>query len=560
MELLLLKLLGKLKFIFNYFKVDYEMLYKILEIKFKNDRRGRKSLYKDYIGEGLSKKSEIKSFIFGVIFLGLVPSLAFVLNNIEQISNFSIAIIILFIFLSLVHDFSSIILSTSDKNILGSMPIDIKTLSSIRITYVIIYLISIMIMLTILPTAIGTYIFGYKYLISMLIVFPLIMMFSVSLTIFMYSLILKYYDGEKLKDIVNYFQIIFIIGSVLLYQFGVGIIQRSSYVVQNSKAIFILPSTWYSAIFNIILGEFNLKYLVSFVIGCLITIIFFIVTIKYILVELERNLYKFNMGDKSQAKMKRGWFTDLLIKNPIEKSSYIFAKSMFKRDRLLKQKMAAGLSSAVIFIAPLIRDVLKGENVGSGSWFLVVYGIIIFLATNLEYILYTSSFKAAYIYEVLPIEETEPIIKGAVKAIFLNFIFPIFILSLLLFSLIFKEIGVLEYIVVIITLILMCLIYLNDMEIKLPFTIDVNLVESSGTGCLSAIKYVVISIVFGVVHSFIYKSCNDPISIDKVKIYTLIYLIYIVFLVGITVYYYFKAFNFKNRKIYKGKALTLHKI
>ncbi|WDC85280.1 hypothetical protein PL321_07505 [Caloramator sp. mosi_1] len=118
-------------------------------------------------------------------------------------------------FLGLMHDFSTVILSTSDKNILGSMPIDIKTLSSIRGTYVIIYLISVMIMITIMPTTIGTVIFGYKYIIGMMIVFPLIIMFALSLAIILYSVILKYFDGEKLKDVVNYFQIVFIIGSVL---------------------------------------------------------------------------------------------------------------------------------------------------------------------------------------------------------------------------------------------------------------------------------------------------------------------------------------------------------
>ncbi|MBZ4663633.1 MAG: hypothetical protein JG776_1348 [Caloramator sp.] len=560
MEFLLLKLLGKFKFIFNYLKVDFETLYRILDIKFKNDRRARTSLYKDYKVEGESKKSQIISFILGVILFGLAPSIAFTLHSIELVSNLSIAVIMILIFLSLVHDFSTVILSTSDKNILGAMPIDMNTLSSIRGTYVTIYLISILIMTIILPTSIGTYIFGYKYIIGMLIVTPLILMFSLSLTILIYSLILKHYDGEKLKDIVNYFQIAFLLGSILFYQFGADIIQRSSNVLQNSKAIFILPSTWYSGIFNLLLGEFSIKSLIAFILGSLATILFFIITQKYLLVELEKNLYKFDMGNKSQSVIKKGKFVDLIIKDPVEKSSYIFSKAMFKRDRMLKQKMITGLSTAFIFIAPLIRDVLSEKNVDPVSWFFAVYGIIVFLSTQPQFIAYTSSFKASYIYEVLPIEDAEPIVKGAIKAMFINFIMPIFTLALLIFSIIFKDIGILEYIVVIIMMIFMCLIYVNDMEIKMPFTVDVNTVESSGNGCLSAIKYVMIAIVFGVAHGFIYSQCRDVSNIDLVKIYTYIYFVFIFALIGTTVFYYFKAFKFKRSKIYKGKVSTQHKV
>lgn len=560
MEFLLLKLLGKFKFIFNYLKVDFETLYRILEIKFKNDRRARTSLYKDYKVEGESKKSQIISFILGVILFGLAPSIAFTLHSIELVSNLSIAVIMILIFLSLVHDFSTVILSTSDKNILGAMPIDMNTLSSVRGTYVTIYLISILIMTIILPTSIGTYIFGYKYIIGMLIVTPLILMFSLSLTILIYSLILKHYDGEKLKDIVNYFQIVFLLGSILFYQFGADIIQRSSNVLQNSKAIFILPSTWYSGIFNLLLGEFSIKRLIAFILGSLATILFFIITQKYLLVELEKNLYKFDMGNKSQSVIKKGKLVDLIIKDPVEKSSYIFSKAMFKRDRMLKQKMITGLSTAFIFVAPLIRDVLSGKEQDIVSWFFAVYGIIVFLSTQPQFIAYTSSFKAAYIYEVLPIEDIEPIVKGAIKAVFINFIMPIFTLALLIFSIIFKNIGILEYIVVIIMMIFMCLIYVNDMEIKMPFTVDVNTVESSGNGCLSAIKYVLIAIVFGVAHVFIYSQCRDVSNIDTVKIYTYIYFVFIFALIGTTVFYYFKAFKFKRRKIYKGKVSTEHKV
>ncbi|WDC85281.1 hypothetical protein PL321_07510 [Caloramator sp. mosi_1] len=68
MELILLKFLSKFKFLFDYLHIDFEILHKILEIKFKNDRRSKDSLFTKDMPKDSSKKSQIIGFILGVIF------------------------------------------------------------------------------------------------------------------------------------------------------------------------------------------------------------------------------------------------------------------------------------------------------------------------------------------------------------------------------------------------------------------------------------------------------------------------------------------------------------
>ncbi|WDC85279.1 hypothetical protein PL321_07500 [Caloramator sp. mosi_1] len=132
---------------------------------------------------------------------------------------------------------------------------------------------------------------------------------------------------------------------------------------------------------------------------------------------------------------------------------------------------------------------------------------------------------------------------------------------LLALSFIFKDIGITEYIVVLLSLTLMCMIFIKDMEIKLPFTVDVNSVQSPGNGFLSMIKYINLSIIFGVAHSFIYGHIKNAYYIEQAKLFTFIYFVYICILIAITIYYYyFKVFKFNRIKIYRGKTSSNHKI
>lgn len=559
MELLLLKLLGKIQFVLKPFNINYDVLHIILQTKFKNDIRARTSLYK----KEQDKEPGIFQYILLIIFLGLIPAISLLMSEDVLLASSSlILMIIIMLFFSVIRDFSIIFLSTKDKFVLGSLPIDENTLSSVRGMYIMIYLTTLMITISLLPAVVGSYLFGIKYLIFMAIVSPLIVMFTMSLGVILYASILKRFDGEKLKDVINVFQIIFTLGTALFYQIGFEFIDKAAQSLENSKMIDYLVSTWFASFTRLIFNGYSNKYLFMFSGSFILTLILFYISFKYLIKSIEKDVEKIDKTSGELKKLKRNRIMDLIIRNPIERSSYYFADAVIKRDRQVKQKMFAGLSTVIIAIAPMLRDVIRGENISGAGWFYAAYFIAVFLAPFPHYIIYTSNYKAAYIYEVLPIEDEEPIVKGAIKAIVIKFILPILIVCILLLSVLYKEVGIIDYVILMFVMTLLCFIYTNSMDVKMPFSVDINSMEANtnNSGCLIYIKYMLINLFLGGAHAFIWFGYRRANSIDKIKLFAIGYAVFVAILIMLNVIYYYKAFNFKKRKIYMGKETVAHKI
>ena len=107
----------------------------------------------------------------------------------------------------MISDFSSVLLDIRDSNILYPKPIDRKTISAAKLIHIIIYL-SLLTVALVGPSLIAGLIKnGILFFLVGLMNVILIDMLIVALTALVYLLILKFFDGEKLKDIINYVQI-----------------------------------------------------------------------------------------------------------------------------------------------------------------------------------------------------------------------------------------------------------------------------------------------------------------------------------------------------------------
>ena len=114
---------------------------------------------------------------------------------------------IFFVMTSMISDFSSVLLDIRDSNILYPKPIDKKTISVAKLIHIIIYL-SLLTVALVGPSLIAGLIKNgiFFFLVGLMNV-VLIDILIVALTALVYLLILKFFDGQKLKDIINYVQI-----------------------------------------------------------------------------------------------------------------------------------------------------------------------------------------------------------------------------------------------------------------------------------------------------------------------------------------------------------------
>ena len=213
-----LKFLDKFKYVFQKLGINYEIMRKILQIKLIMDGRRAPTIInnsnkKEKDDDNKFMKSLWMYSIFG-IFLAIlvVPKKSIMM----QMSIF-FGILMFMLITTLISDFSSVLLDVRDKNIMLTKPVDSKTINAAKVIHVFIYMFYITIAMTGIALLVSLR-HGVKFFIVLVLEIILIDIFMIVLTSLIYLLILKFFDGEKLKDIINYVQIILIMVMTIGYQ------------------------------------------------------------------------------------------------------------------------------------------------------------------------------------------------------------------------------------------------------------------------------------------------------------------------------------------------------
>src|SRR3712207_6416971 len=160
----------------------------------------------------------------------------------------------MFIILStFISDFSNVILDIKDKILIGTKGVDSKTLNAAKITHILIYIGSITLALGGFSLIVAFF-KGFSFFALLFVDLVLIDLFMILLTALVYLIVLKFFDGEKLKDMINIVQIILASFMAIGYQLSnkfFQLINLDSNV--NIKTWhYFLPSTWFAAPFYII--------------------------------------------------------------------------------------------------------------------------------------------------------------------------------------------------------------------------------------------------------------------------------------------------------------------
>ncbi len=475
-----LKFLDIFKTLFIKMGVDYPIMRRILEIKLLLDSRKVATILNNNNKKSEKDKNNFISsllmyLIFGVfmIFFIFIPG-----NNFYAMS----IIFSMFMFLmmtSLISDFSSVLLDLRDKQIILSKPVNSKTLNMAKILHIFYYIFMITMALA-GPSLIAS-LFKHGLLFSLIYFAEVILidLFIIVLTALLYMFILRFFNGEMLKDIINYVQIFLTIFISLGYQLMgrvFSFIDLHSLEFNPTWWKYLLPPLWFAAPFDLIIKGNRENYILIFsALALIIPIISISLYIK-LTPTFERNLQKLNSADeKSKNKDK---LTNLIArtvcKDNEEKAFFKFTSNMIKKERTFKLRVYPSLGFSIIF--PFIMLFASGSNrniseMSSVNRFFALYFISLMLPSILGFISYSGHYKGAWIYQTLPIKNRGSIYKGAVKAVFINLFTPVYIVIGLIFLLIFKSKIALDLIIVYLNLLLLSTIVFRIQKIDLPFSL-----------------------------------------------------------------------------------------
>lgn len=500
-----LRALDRIRPLFARMGVDYPAMRRILSLKLTLDRRrttGAAALFpskgssrawsfgtrggaglkpKDLPDEGGGLSRTL--FFYGLY--GALSSLFLLMNGSYLIQAGVMLSILLFIMMTaMLSDFSSVLLDVRDKPILHTKPVDPRTLGMAKALHVLIYFAQFALVLGAVPVVVGMVRYGFGFglllLLSLLLGGLLVALF----TVFVYLLILRLFDGETLKDMINYVQIAMTIFMLIGYQLAVRAMDLARFTLDFRPGWWelALPPLWYAAGFEWLLnGQAEPLYVVPALLGVVVPLVG--VAVGYLLMPaFERSLEKLGGADprgrsKPARRLNRA-LANLVCRDPEERAFYVFASSMLAGEREFKLKVypSLGFSLVVPFLflfsfAASGEGGLAGIDYRHGIGYLNLYACAIMIPTLVLMIKYSGSFKGSWIYGSAPIRRIEAAFRGTLKALYIRLFLPLFVLESAIFVWLFGFRILPDLLVMAVVAALLLPLTLRFIDRDLPFSL-----------------------------------------------------------------------------------------
>jgi ABC-2 type transport system permease protein len=437
-----LKLLDRFEGAFRRFGVDYQAMRKILQVKLLMDRRRVPTIFNQ---SAKKKQKEENSYIKSLwiyILLGLftIPFITFGEQYFFQMS-IVFGILMFMVMTSMISDFSSVLLDIRDRQILYPKPINKKTLTTAKVVHIAIYLFFLTGSIIGIPLIVGLIKNGIIFFLITMVAVILIIFFILVLTTLLYMIILKFLDGEKLKDLINYVQI----GLSLAMMIGYQVLARSFEIVDLTFTldpkwwhVFLLPM-WYGALVDMVMsGKFGGFYIVMAGCGLVIPVVSFLIYLR-LLPTFEKNLQKLARYGKGKARQRpywQDWLLAQICSTKEEMASFRFANLMMKNERDFKLKVYPSLGFAFVLPFILLANSFSFRTlaeVAASKSYLNIYFSSLLIPTVVMFLKYSGKYKGAWVFKAAPIKDLYPIFSGTMKAFIVKLYLPIYIALSIIF-------------------------------------------------------------------------------------------------------------------------------
>jgi ABC-2 type transport system permease protein len=434
-----LQFLRLFKGLFQKFGIDYEAMQKILTIKLTMDQRRVPTIFNE------SKKKEgnqlFKSlWIYALYGIILIPFMLLGTNYIFQMS-LVFGMIIFIIMTSMISDFSTVLLDVRDKNILNTKPINRRTISAAKVVHVMIYMTVITGAFVAIPLVVGLVKHGIIFSIVFFIDLIFTLLFIVVLTALIYLFVLRFFDGERLKDMINYVQIMLTVGIIVGYQILIHSFNVVDFDIIYSFSwwhVFI-PPLWYGATFELAVHQVFTGPLISLaVLGFAIPVIAIFLYAR-LMPSFERNLEKL-LSDSGKER-KSNWLINLwatiTCRSKEERLFFRFAMTMMRKEREFKLKVYPGIGMALVFPFIFIFIELSERSIAdisTGRTFLFIYFCNYIIPMAVHMLKFSGSYRGSWLLKAAPIVNRSAAYSGTLKAFLVRLYLPVFLLLSVVFT------------------------------------------------------------------------------------------------------------------------------
>jgi ABC-2 type transport system permease protein len=451
MNNLMLRMVSALMPLLERTGVDTYQLYHILRIKLMMDDRRPNAMFSGRRKAAATGKTSnpwvvslVTVFIGGLVGLVLI---AFKGALIAQTVYFAMFMVLMS--MTLITDFTSVLLDVRDQYILLSRPVDDRTLAMSRILHISVYVFRLALLQGLGGMVIIGFVDGLPAVPLFIVQLILATFFSILLVNVVYLILMHSVSPEKFKDIISYFQIAFSVVIFGCYYLLPRIIDFTSLVqIDLTKKVwaYFLPPVWIASLNEVLIHPSRATLLTSLlaIIGITVPVAGLWLVAKVLAPGFNKRLaiaatsdgntaaplVSTTIGNKKPGTPLVNTLANWLAPDPVENAGFRITWKLAARIREFKIKVYPALAYVPIYFLYFglngkgsIDDRLDKIQSGSSYIFLVYLSTFV-LSAILQHISYSEKFKPAWVYYALPITQPGKILSGMYKAVVTLYYLP----------------------------------------------------------------------------------------------------------------------------------------
>jgi ABC-2 type transport system permease protein len=451
MNNLMLRMVSALMPLLERTGVDTYQLYHILRIKLMMDDRRPSAMFSGRRKATATGKTSnpwvvslVTVFIGGLV--GLVL-LAFKGALIAQTVYFAMFMVLMS--MTLITDFTSVLLDVRDQYILLPRPVDDRTLAMSRILHISVYVFRLALLQGLGGMVIIGFVDGLAAVPLFIVQLILATFFSILLVNVVYLILMHSVSPEKFKDIISYFQIAFSVVIFGCYYLLPRIIDFTSLVqIDLTKKVwaYFLPPVWIASLNEVLIHPSRATLLTSLlaIIGITVPVAGLWLVAKVLAPGFNKRLAiaatsdgnttaptaSTAVGNKKPGAPLVNTLANWLAPDPVENAGFRITWKLAARIREFKIKVYPALAYVPIYFLYFglngkgsIDERLDKIQSGSSYIFLVYLSTFV-LSAILQHISYSEKFKPAWVYYALPITQPGKILSGMYKAVVTLYYLP----------------------------------------------------------------------------------------------------------------------------------------
>ncbi|MEK3731052.1 MULTISPECIES: hypothetical protein [unclassified Paenibacillus] len=501
----ILRLLDRLQPLLRTTGIHYPTLRRILQVKLLMDRRRVPTLLSN---RNRSEDEEVNYFVRSLwlyALLGLMLVLFMMLETQYMLlMSLVMGILMFFIMMSMISDFSAVMLDVRDRSIIMTRPVDGRTVGMARAIHTAIYLLMLTGSLAAASLVAGLIKHGVLFFVIYVIELVLVNLLILVVTSVTYLLLMKYLNGEKLKDIINYVQI----GLTVVLAVGYQFVIRSFNFAGMDMAFepvwwqLFLPPVWYAAPYEWLIGSGGSAWL--YLLSALALIVPIILLMLYVrlMASFEQHLEKLAHSDAGRGRPRDRFdrmLSKLVCRTEEERSCFRFSAIMLRTEREFKLKVYPSLGMALffpyLFLFSMSNSGSAWSEVRESSFFYFLYMMPLMIISAVFMLKYSGKSKAFWLFGAAPFSNLDPLYKGALKAFVVKIYLPLYFVNATVFAFIFGSRIIPDLLGILLVGTAVVPLFGKVMLSDPPFSQSFSMANQSGGGMVFAAMFVLGAVV-----------------------------------------------------------------